>query len=320
MIARRFLDSPPILCIEVTDRCNMACPMCITRSHRGKRSGLLSLEEIKTGLLLPFGFAGGRQVVITGGEPTLAEDLPEILECCVRLRLKVFLATNLYRAPLPVMRRILELLSDAKHTVMISYDSVNPDEMKAIRGVDAHGDVTANLLSLLEVKENIGAETKLCASLVLQRENAGSVADTLEYLSSFRLHKIFVQPINMYGEIDRNNFHLARAPYEDEALPDIFRAIDTTFRLAEKESRIWISQPDIRRWKKHFTRPAENHGRCASNAFIFVDPFGNYRGCHNSKVYANIRDVGVVDFQSSRFYEEHIRLISKCAICLHSSS
>lgn len=69
-----------------------------------------------------------------GGEPTLAEDLPEILQYCVQLRLKVFLATNLYRTEHSLMRRILELLSETKHTVMASYDSVLPDEMEAIRG------------------------------------------------------------------------------------------------------------------------------------------------------------------------------------------
>lgn len=160
----------------------------------------------------------------------------------------------------------------------------------------------------------------MCASLDLQKENSRSVADTLEFLRSLRLHEISIQPINMYDEIDMNNHHSAKAPYGDEVLPDIFGAIETIFRLAENESRMRISQSDVRRWKKHFTFPAENYGRFASAAFIFVDPFGNCRGCQNSKVYANIGDVGINDFQFSRFYDEHIKLISKCALCLHSCS
>jgi MoaA/NifB/PqqE/SkfB family radical SAM enzyme len=320
MRPRGLFHIAPILCIEITDRCNMACPMCITLPHRDNASSILSPEVIKADLLRPFRFAGGRQVVITGGEPTISEYLPDILEYAVYLRLKVFLATNLYRVDPCLVRRVLGVLSDSEHAVMVSYDSVYPAEMAAIRGVDAHRDVTANLISLLEMKESLGVKTKLCASLVLQKENSGSVAETIEFLLSLRLHRVFVQPINVYDEIDINNYRSVGVTYGSEELPNLFEAIEDLFRLAENEPRIKIPDHDMGRWKRHFTCPTENCGSCKSTGFIFVDPFGNYRGCNHSKVYANLRDIGLVDFPSSRMYEKHRELAANCRICLHSSS
>jgi len=278
------------------------------------------MGEIKTRLLEPFRFAGGRRLVVSGGEPTLSADLKPFLEYAVRLGLDIFLATNLYQIEPDLMQALLEILPDRKHTIMVSYDSVIPGEMNAIRGRRVHDDVTSNLMSLLRMKRELGIETKVCASLVLQRLNCRSVADTIGFLLELGVHRIFVQPVHEYGEIDVTNLHLVRPPYGEEALPDLRRAIESIFRLAENEERVRLSDPDIQRWQWHFTDPAGHKGSCASAGFIFVNRCGDCRGCHNSKAYANIREIGLVDFLSSPYYEAHRELVSKCKICIHSCS
>ncbi len=316
----RFTATAPILCFEVTDRCNMSCPKCITSSHRSENRQRLTLYSIKSSLLLPYRSAGGKQLVISGGEPTLSEKLLPLIECAVSLRLKVFLASNLYRTDSRLLQELLKLMNDKKHMFMFSYDSIIPEEMKRIRGVDAHNEVTENIHSLLEKKELFGSRTKIAACFVLQKENAGSVAETLKFLVGLKLHKIIVQPVNLYGVIDINNFSAVSPPYEKEHLPKIFKAIDTLFSLAETFPEIRIVYPDQKRWRQHFTSPTTQKTECKSRNFIFIDSFGNFRGCNNSKVYANLADVGVVDFHSSDFYKKHVSLTNVCNICLHSST
>jgi MoaA/NifB/PqqE/SkfB family radical SAM enzyme len=175
----------------------MSCPKCITSAHRNEKTQPLTIDRIRDSLLMPYRFAGGKQLVISGGEPTLSENLLPLIESAVALRLKVFLASNLYRTDRQLLQDILELMNDRIHTFMFSYDSIIPEEMKRIRGVDAHSGVTENVHALLELKELLGNKPKIAACLVLQKENAGSIAETLKILVGLKLHKIIVQPVNM---------------------------------------------------------------------------------------------------------------------------
>jgi cyclic pyranopterin phosphate synthase len=70
--------------ISVTDRCNFRCTYCMPREVFGpgfqflKRSEILSFEEI-TRLAALFVKRGVEKIRITGGEPTLRRDLPELI-------------------------------------------------------------------------------------------------------------------------------------------------------------------------------------------------------------------------------------------------
>ena len=315
-----LFSEPRVLHFQLEDRCNMACPMCNARSHRASRFDRLSLEEIKTLLLAPFRFAGGRRLVLSGGEPTLSEDLYETLEYAVRLGVSVSFFTNLYRVKSEQMRKILEIMSGGRHRVFTSYDSAYPDEMETIRGIDAHENLTSNLLSLVEMKEELKVATEIGVGLVLQERNCRSLADTLEFLLNLDVYRVIVTPIHLYGEIDSMNFSRVEPPCSRERLPDMLRAIETVFRLAAKSERIILPYPDIQRWRRHFVAPSQQQGVCHSDRYVFVNCHGDYRGCLQSRAYANVREIRMVDFLASEVYGEHRQLLSKCNICTSGCS
>jgi len=70
--------------ISVTDRCNFRCGYCMPRSHFGKnfrflpRAELLSFEELSL-LGRVFAAEGAVKLRLTGGEPLLRADLPELV-------------------------------------------------------------------------------------------------------------------------------------------------------------------------------------------------------------------------------------------------
>jgi cyclic pyranopterin phosphate synthase len=87
--ARRPLDGPLIdtfdriaddLRISVTDRCNFRCTYCMPAEGVAwlPRSDLLTFEEL-TRLLALFVSLGVRSLKVTGGEPTVRADLPNLI-------------------------------------------------------------------------------------------------------------------------------------------------------------------------------------------------------------------------------------------------
>lgn len=64
--------------LEVTRRCNLCCPVCFAGS--GAHGAVdPSLEEIRSWYHLVRSMAPGSNIQLSGGEPTLREDLPEIV-------------------------------------------------------------------------------------------------------------------------------------------------------------------------------------------------------------------------------------------------
>jgi uncharacterized radical SAM superfamily Fe-S cluster-containing enzyme len=64
--------------LEVTRRCNLRCPFCFADAG-ASGSGDPPLEEIREWFAAARGMAAGSNIQLSGGEPTLRDDLPEIV-------------------------------------------------------------------------------------------------------------------------------------------------------------------------------------------------------------------------------------------------
>ena len=74
--------------LYITSKCNLKCPICYQRFCAYQPD--LSLDEIK----FKINGNGFRHVFLTGGEPTVREDLPQIIEFLTKKGKDVFLITN----------------------------------------------------------------------------------------------------------------------------------------------------------------------------------------------------------------------------------
>jgi uncharacterized radical SAM superfamily Fe-S cluster-containing enzyme/CTP:molybdopterin cytidylyltransferase MocA len=63
--------------LEVTDRCNLACPFCFASAPGGESDP--SLDVIENWLRMLLASGGPFNLQLSGGEPTLRDDLPEII-------------------------------------------------------------------------------------------------------------------------------------------------------------------------------------------------------------------------------------------------
>jgi tetraether lipid synthase len=121
--------------IEVTWRCNLSCPVCFM--FDGGVPADPSLEEIRGMYETIRKFDGpGLPIQITGGEPTVRSDLPEIVALGRNLG---FTAVELNTNGLVIGRDIdyLRRLKDAGVTnIYLQFDGMNPETTQTLRGRD----------------------------------------------------------------------------------------------------------------------------------------------------------------------------------------
>lgn len=85
------MSNPKYFVFEVTNKCNLACAWCWAGSHMSSKE--LSTNEILDGLE-KLRKVGCESINITGGEPTVRNDLSNIVNCAVMLGMKSILTTN----------------------------------------------------------------------------------------------------------------------------------------------------------------------------------------------------------------------------------
>jgi MoaA/NifB/PqqE/SkfB family radical SAM enzyme len=70
---------PKMLFINIVEKCNQDCVFCFIKGKGKAKYGSMSKDKVKE-TIKKFMDSGGRDIVFTGGEPTLRDDLPEMIE------------------------------------------------------------------------------------------------------------------------------------------------------------------------------------------------------------------------------------------------
>ena len=128
-------QKPLMAMIEITDRCNLSCPVCFTRSTQlgedisvdQARTYLAQLLEI-TETPIP--------IQISGGEPTLHPELPAIIAAARQLGYRhIELVTNGVKiSQNPDMLHALK--AEGLRAVYLQFDGLQKETYRRIRGVD----------------------------------------------------------------------------------------------------------------------------------------------------------------------------------------
>jgi len=125
--------------ISVTDRCNFRCTYCMPAEVFGRdyaflpRLQILTFEEV-TRLARLFVALGVEKLRITGGEPTVRRDLPDLVRMLAAIDgvRDLTLTTNG-----SALRRLAGLLADAGlRRITVSLDSLDDDVFRRMTGID----------------------------------------------------------------------------------------------------------------------------------------------------------------------------------------
>jgi cyclic pyranopterin phosphate synthase len=166
--------------ISVTDRCNFRCPYCMPRRVFGPdwkflpRDELLHFEEIER-LARLFVELGVRKIRLTGGEPLLRRDLPDLVRRLACLGdLDLALTTN--GSLLPAHAGALRAAGLRRLTV--SLDSLDEDEFHRMNDNEL---ALSTVLDGIAAAERAGFERIKINSVVVRGVNEDAVLPLVEH-------------------------------------------------------------------------------------------------------------------------------------------
>ena len=172
--------------ISVIDRCNFRCPYCMPEEQYAHDHAFLrarerlSFDEIER-LARIFVSLGVRKLRITGGEPLLRRDLPELIARLARIDGVEDLALTTNGVLLP---RFAKALRDAGlHRITLSLDSLDPHIYKRMAG--GRGDVEQVLVAI-DAAEAAGFDALKINCVVLRGVNDDGVLELAEHFRNTR--------------------------------------------------------------------------------------------------------------------------------------
>lgn len=135
--ARRFyikdvhgnIDGDRSLHLYLTNRCNLSCPHCYMFAGIANKNELTTEEVIQ--LITDYRkIAGGEQVTLSGGEPSIRPDFETIVKAAAEQGLKVRVLTN----GVSLNKRVINRLARYIGSIQISIDGYSEESNAIIRG------------------------------------------------------------------------------------------------------------------------------------------------------------------------------------------
>lgn len=170
--SRQMLDkrNRPLrdLRISVTDRCNFRCTYCMPAELFGpdypflKKEELLSFEELERLATLFVTRFGVEKIRLTGGEPLMRKDMPELIKKLARISGIRDIAMTTNGSLLPVYAKRLK--EAGLKRVTISLDSLEDERFKKING---RGVSVSKVLEGIEAAKQAGLGVKI--NMVVQK-------------------------------------------------------------------------------------------------------------------------------------------------------
>jgi 7,8-dihydro-6-hydroxymethylpterin dimethyltransferase len=234
---------PCSVLLEVTDRCNLRCPVCFADSN-GTGKDDPTLDHLSWQLERAISAVGPTNLQLSGGEPTLRDDLPEIVREA-RRRGYSFIQVNSNGLRLASDKSYAERLRDAGLlSVFLQFDGIDDAVHRALRGRD----LFRKKLQAIQNCEEAGLGVVLVPTLV-KGINSGAIGD----MARLALHLaptvrgIHFQPISYFGRFPEGSGDAGRF-----TLPELMRSL-------EEQSGGLVKVSD-------FSPPGTEHAHCSFHA------------------------------------------------------
>jgi uncharacterized radical SAM superfamily Fe-S cluster-containing enzyme len=195
----RHLQTACCVLLDVTDRCNQACPWCFARAETGGGAdGDPSLARIEYlyDRLIELGEERKFNIQLSGGEPTVRDDLPKIIAMGKRKGFE-YIQLNTHGRRLALEDGYAERIKDAGASVaFLQFDGLRDDIYEVLRGAP----MTEVKLRAVERCRRAGLPVTLVPT-VLKGINLGSIGDMIRYmLDNLDVVKgIHFQPASFFG-------------------------------------------------------------------------------------------------------------------------
>lgn len=221
----------PTVLISITNRCNSFCKICFTNSSPFDYSKEMTKEDIIK-ILRKIG--KNKRVILIGGEPTLREDLFEIIRLIKKSSNHPEIFTNGLKLANPIY--VKRLKESGVRRVYLSFDGFSPYTYEKLVGNEK--ELELKLLAIVNL-EAFGIETILTFR-VIKNLNENEIKKTIDFV---------VNRIKNGGKIKGIYFYFA-TPGGRFLIKDGEIEEDAGFKLIERVTNRIVSREYLSEWNK----------------------------------------------------------------------
>lgn len=286
----------------LTRRCNYRCKGCtVWREHKSQKE--LSTEEVKEGLGI-LEKLGVVEIVLSGGNPLLRDDIAEIINYAS----KRFITTIYDNGSMAVEK--IDALRNADF-VAISLDTFNEEKNDYIKGVPGAWKKAMGAIENLQKEDiNVGV------SPTISQLNLNEIIDFTKY---FTYNGIPVWYCLYWYDYPSENrlFEIGKKQDEFEItdVKTMAKVCDALIEMKKERKGIFITNKTLEALKQFFLNGRRTWECKALQSFLMVDHVGNVAGCHLREPVASIFELP--DVWNSKRFQSLREEFSQCNQCAY---
>jgi MoaA/NifB/PqqE/SkfB family radical SAM enzyme len=299
---------PLVAELFLTDNCNLKCVSCACWRTTTR-------EELSTGewrgVLDQLAELGIIKVNLTGGEPLLRRDAPELISYALERGIRtVHVNTN---ATLLDPRRREAVLAAGARSFNISVDGPDATTHEGVRGVRGSFDLTMrNLRALIAERERLGLRLHL--NFTVLRSNVGQLPRIARLAQELQV-KLSLNLANDHTFLFRHA-DVARAADVDST--ELDQALTELEALCRENGKLLPRFSELRYLRRHFTDVVQRDVPCAESQLkLMIHSTGETGGCWGHDPEQNVRTASLRDIVDDQHYRrQHAKLYRKeCVGC-----
>lgn len=315
-------NSPLYVQFYVTARCNLACEQCniIYTNADQEEATLDECQQIAENLAK----IGTSIVLLTGGEPFIRKDLPEIAKAMIDHKIHPRIQTN-GLATRKMLERMVEV---GAHDISISLDSVVPTMQDKING-GVHNSWRKAIKTIATVNEVFPESSFAAFGCVLAPSNLKHVKSVIKFATKVgwwvSLVPAHVSTQNMprgFSTFDqRLKFDPSQYSQVKELLEEVKEMRDSGYNLYDSDEylddiyRFIVGDPIL--WRRR------NNGVCDSpNLYFAIQPNGNMSVCCDYRLRQQypVHSPDFPEAYHSQILRDQVKKItSRCSGCMYGS-
>ncbi|MBM4354953.1 MAG: radical SAM protein [Deltaproteobacteria bacterium] len=285
---------------EVETRCNLDCNYCynawkaVPDYPRGKLSTRKTIKMIRKMVQE----AGADQVALTGGEPLLRDDLPDIAASLRLHKVQVSVLTN---GMLMDDAWARDLLSTGVGLFQLTLISTQEAIHDAHCGKGAH----KGIMKALEILRRFGA--KVAITVVVTKQSVDELPELMRMMQGIKQQTFLLNRYNPGGRrVREGNF--ADLMLDRNETERMLRYAQEGARMYGMKPAVAVPIPPCVVDRKRY--PQVRFAGCSAytdNAYYTLDPLGNVRMCNHSPVIlGNIMDSHFLDIANGPLCQEWV--------------